>query len=229
MYEDKVRLADWLRLPTTSHTPTTWVFFDRSEAEAFAASCPLPIVTKTAFGAAATGVRILRSRRQVRAVVARAFGRGVLANGADLRDRQWGGCCSRRHVDVAPRMAPRPHRRRLLRPPEGAPWRLPQRLGRVAWERPRGAAPRPAARRHRERAASAAWRRRVRDPRQGDLLVNELQTVFGAGTSVDQMRVDGAPGRMVRSRGRLALRGRRLRAQRLRERARRGRLARWAA
>ncbi len=33
----------------------------------------------------------------------------------------------------------------------------------------------------------------------GSLLINELQTVFGASTAVDQMRKDGQPGRMVRN------------------------------
>lgn len=33
----------------------------------------------------------------------------------------------------------------------------------------------------------------------GSLLVNELQTVFGASVSVDQLRVNGVPGRMTRS------------------------------
>ena len=32
----------------------------------------------------------------------------------------------------------------------------------------------------------------------GGVFINELQTVFGATTSVDQMRKDGVPGKMVR-------------------------------
>jgi hypothetical protein len=35
----------------------------------------------------------------------------------------------------------------------------------------------------------------------GRLLVNELQTVFGASHSVDQLRVDGVPGRFLRGEG----------------------------
>lgn len=197
MYEDKVRLADWLRAHEVPH-PTTWVFFDRSEATAFAASCPLPIVTKTAFGAAATGVRILRTRRAVRAAVARAFGRGVVPGGADLRDRQWGHVLFQRYVDVRLEW-------RLVRVgdayfghPKGRSGDFHSGSGAVLWDVPED--------RHLDLlhavTETGGFRSMAVDAFEthgGELLVNELQTVFGAGTSVDQMRVDGAPGRMIRS------------------------------
>ncbi len=197
MYEDKVRLADWLRAHDVPH-PTTWVFFDRAEAAAFAASCPLPIVTKTAFGAAATGVRILRNRRAVRAVVARAFGRGIVAGGADLRDRQWGYVLFQRYVDVRLEW-------RLVRigdayfgHPKGRRGDFHSGSGAVRWDVPEE--------RHLDLLHAVTEMGGFRsmavdafETRDGALLVNELQTVFGAGTSVDQMRVGGEPGRMTRS------------------------------
>ena len=38
----------------------------------------------------------------------------------------------------------------------------------------------------------------VFETEDGELLVNELQTVFGASFSVDQLRIEGKPGRFVR-------------------------------
>jgi len=196
MYEDKVRLADWLRCRAIPH-PATWVFHERHRAEAFAASCRLPIVTKTSFGAAATGVRILRSRRQVRAAVARAFGRGVLADGADVRDRQWGVVLFQEHIDIV-------HEWRLVRigdayfgHPKGRHRDFHSGSGRVAWDLPTA--------RHLDLlhavTEAGGFRSMALDAFEtptGELLVNELQTVFGAGISVDQMRRDGEAGRMVR-------------------------------
>jgi len=89
MYEDKVRLADWLRSRDVPH-PRTWVFFDRVEALEFANSCILPVVFKLPFGAGSTGVQIVRSRRRLKGLVRRAFGRGLASVGHDLHDRQRG-------------------------------------------------------------------------------------------------------------------------------------------
>lgn len=196
MYEDKVRLADWLRVHDVPH-PRTWVFFDRDEADAFAASCDLPVVTKTAFGAAATGVRVLERRRDVRRAVARAFGRGVAASGHDPRDRQWDVVLFQEHVDVV-------NEWRLVRigdayfgHPKGRSGAFHSGSGRVAWDPPEAA--------HlnflHEVTEVGGFRSMALDAFElpsGDLVVNELQTVFGASTSVDQMRVDGHAGRMVR-------------------------------
>ena len=196
MYEDKVRASDWLRLHDVPH-PRTWVFQDRLEAETFASVCRLPVVTKTAFGAAATGVRILRTRRQVRSVIASAFGGGLVAGGGDRRDRQWGFVLFQEMVDVATEW-------RLVRigdsyfgHPKGQRGQFFSGSGRVDWEVPQA--------RHldllHEVTEAGGFRSMAVDvfeTRQGALLVNELQTVFGASTSIDQLRVDGEPGRMIR-------------------------------
>ena len=196
LYEDKIRVADWLRQHAVPH-PTTWVFHERAEAESFAADCELPVVTKTAFGAAATGVRILRRRSQVRSTIARAFGSGILANGADLRDREWGRLLFQAHVDIA-------HEWRMVRigdayfgHPKGRRGTFHSGSGRVEWDVPSD--------RHldllhdvTEMGGFRSMAVDVFETSGGVLLVNELQTVFGASTAIDQMRVAGEPGRMVR-------------------------------
>lgn len=199
MYEDKVRMADWLRAQAVPH-PQTWVFAERAEAETFAATCPLPIVTKTSFGAQATGVRILRNRAAVRSTVARAFGRGLAPDGSDHRDRQREIVLFQEYLDVA-------HEWRLVRigdayfgHPKGLRGEFRSGSGRVEWDVPEA--------RHldflHEVTELGSFRSMdvdVFETVSGALLVNELQTVFGASTSVDQLRVDGVAGRMVRRDG----------------------------
>lgn len=199
MYEDKVRMADWLRAHDVPH-PRTWVFADRVEAEEFAATCSLPIVTKTSFGAQATGVRILRDRTAVRSTIARAFGRGVVPDGSDHRDRQREIVLFQEFLDVA-------HEWRLVRigdayfgHPKGLLGEFRSGSGRVEWNVPE---PRHLDFLHRvtELGSFRSMDVDVFETVGGELLVNELQTVFGASTSVDQLRVDGVAGRMVRREG----------------------------
>lgn len=89
LYEDKRRTAYWL-VANGFPSPETWVFYDRAEAGAFAESCRLPVVFKTSFGAAASGVAIVRSRGALKRLIRKAFSRGIAPGGTDWRDRQWG-------------------------------------------------------------------------------------------------------------------------------------------
>ena len=196
MYEDKLRMADWLRTHDVPH-PRTWVFTDRAEAEAFGANCTLPIVTKTAFGAQASGVRILHRRDQVRGTISRAFGRGLVANGHDHRERQRGSILFQEHLDLA-------HEWRLVRigdayfgHPKGRRGAFHSGSGKVGWDAPET--------RHleflhwvTELGSFRSMDVDVFETHDGRLLVNELQAVFGASTSVDQLRIDGVAGRMLR-------------------------------
>jgi hypothetical protein len=197
MYEDKIRLYDWLRVHRVPH-PRTWIFFDQREADAFARSCELPIVFKTSFGAAASGVRTITTRRALRATVARAFGSGHVPAGYDRRDRQWDSLVLQEHLDVTKEW-------RLVRigdayfgHPKGRRGSFHSGSGRVEWDVPEA--------RHLDLLHSVTELGGFRsmdvdvfETADGRLLVNELQAVFGASTSIDQLRVDGTPGRMVRA------------------------------
>ena len=198
MYEDKARLRDWLVAHDVPH-PTTWVFTERDEALAFADACEMPVVHKTVFGAAATGVRVLTQRAQVRRVVARAFGAGLRVDGHDPRDRQRNVVLFQAYVEVEREW-------RLVRvgdayfghPKGRGESGLHSGSGRVEWDLPQA--------RHLDllhRVTELGGFRSMAvdafETADGRLLVNELQTVFGASTSVDQMRVNGQAGRMVRT------------------------------
>jgi hypothetical protein len=196
MYEDKIRLYDWLRVHDVLH-PRTWIFFERREAVDFAERCELPIVVKTSFGAASSGVRIIKNRRALRGVIAQAFGRGVTPSGHDLRDKQWGSIILQEYLNVDKEW-------RLVRigddfygHPKGRAGEFHSGSGRVAWD-----VPEP---RHLELLYAVTEKGGFRsmdvdvfETADGRLLVNELQALFGASTSVDQLRVDGVAGRMVR-------------------------------
>ena len=197
-YEDKIRMYSWLNAGKLPH-PRTWIFTKRNEASDFANNCPLPMVFKTGFGAAGTGVRIVRSRRQLRSIVRKAFRSGHVPAGHDHRDREWGRLLLQEYL------------------PDVREWRM-VRIGDSYFGHPKG-------RRGDFHSGSGRAEWDIPDKRllnllyctteaggfrsmavdvfetpDRRLLVNEIQTVFGASTSVDQMRVDGQPGRMLRSR-----------------------------
>lgn len=197
MYEDKYRLREWLMANGVAH-PRTWVFLRKADAKAFAETCALPVVFKMGFGAKAAGVKILRSRKDVRAVVKQAFGRGHAADGFDRRDREWGRVLFQEFIPDAREW-------RLVRigesyfgHPKGRLGDFHSGSGLVEWDVPEA--------RHldllHEVTEKGGFRSMCVDTFEtpdGRLLVNELQTVFGASASVDQMRKDGVAGRMVRS------------------------------
>lgn len=197
MYEDKIRTADWL-VAQGVPCPRTWVFFDSEEARCFAQDCTLPIVFKTRFGAASTGVRILRDRRALKRVIKRAFAGGHVPDGHDHRDREWGSLFLQEYL-------PEVQEWRMVRIGhsyfahlKGKAGEYHSGSGRVEWEAPE--------QRHldllyqvTERAGFRSMGVDVFELPDGRLLVNELQTVFGASVSIDQQKQNGVPGRMVRS------------------------------
>ncbi len=194
LYESKLRARDWLDANGIPH-PRTWVFFDRDEALQFADSAPLPLVSKTNTGASGSGVSVLHSRRQVRKQIHTSFGRGILPRGQGRTERQRGFAYLQEYL------------------PEANEWRM-VRIGDsfFGYRKERGASglhsaskswtwldpPRPLLDlllRVTEEGGFTSMNVDVFETRDGRLLVNELQTVFGATTPVDQMRIDNRPGR----------------------------------
>jgi glutathione synthase/RimK-type ligase-like ATP-grasp enzyme len=90
----------WLAAADFPH-PKTWIFYNRDEAMTFAETAELPIVTKTDLGAVSSGVRIVRNRGQMRRVVRKAFGSGILRRGTDRRDRQWSNVLFQQYIPQA--------------------------------------------------------------------------------------------------------------------------------
>ncbi|MGY6629521.1 MAG: hypothetical protein ACXIUL_00800 [Wenzhouxiangella sp.] len=196
VYENKYRLRDWLIANDLPH-PRTWVFTDREAALSFADQASLPLVMKTGFGAAATGVQIIRHRAALRRQVKRAFGRGFAPDGHDRRDLEWGRVLLQEYLpDVV--------EWRLVRigesyfgHPKGKRGDFHSGSGRVDWTFPQA--------RHLdllhqvcEKGGFSSMAADLFETPDGRLLINELQTVFGASTSIHQMMQDGKPGRVIR-------------------------------
>jgi glutathione synthase/RimK-type ligase-like ATP-grasp enzyme len=196
MYEDKRRMAYWLQANRVPH-PKTWIFYDRAEAEAFAVSCDLPVVLKTSFGAAATGVEIIRTRGRLRRLIRQAFRSGIVPGGSDHRDREWGSLLLQEYL-------PDVKEWRMVRigdsffgHPKGRVGEFHSGSGVAEWDVPES--------RHLDLLLEVTEKGRFRsmdvdifETPDGRLLVNELQAVFGASVAIDQSRVNGQAGRFVR-------------------------------
>ena len=195
MYEDKRRMAYWLQAHGIPH-PETWVFYDLGCCEAFARTCRLPVVFKSAFGAAASGIRIFRDRGKLLRWVRKMFRSGFVPGGYDRREREWGSVLLQEYLPAVKEW-------RLVRIGDsffghvkGALGGFHSGSGLVQWE-----VPEPRHLDFLEQVTEVGGFRSmcvdVFEDGDGRLLVNELQAVFGASHSVDQLRVDGEAGRFV--------------------------------
>jgi hypothetical protein len=195
LYDSKLRQHYWVKANDVPH-PRTWVFYDRQKALAFAEKTALPIVFKTNSGASASGVFILRSRSKLVGMIRRAFTRGVTPRRHNPRDRQWHCVLLQEYLrDVT--------EWRLVRigdsyfgHTKGRNGNFHSGSGVVEWNVPE--------RRHLEFLKSVTDKGSFTsmdvdafEVAGGRLLVNELQTVFGAGFSVHQLEVHGKPGRFT--------------------------------
>jgi len=196
MYEDKVRTRDWLMANGFPH-PRTWVFTDRKEAEAFAETCGLPLVFKTSFGAAAAGVRIVRSRRVLRSLIRRAFRGGHVPGGHDPRDREWGRILLQEYLPVEREWRMVRVGESYFGHPKGRVGDFHSGSGKAEWDLPSEALL-DLLHEVTERGGFRSMDVDIFETPDGELYINELQTVFGASVSIDQMKKDGVAGRMVR-------------------------------
>ena len=199
LFENKRRMTYWLEANEIPH-PRTWIFYSKDHGLDHAARCPLPVVFKASFGAAGSGVRIIEDRRQLQRSIDMVFRRGFVPDGLDRRDRQWGVILLQEFLSDVKEW-------RLVRIGEsyfGHPkgrvgtsmHDLHSGSGAVEWDPPEA--------KHLDFLKSVTDRGEFRsmavdtfETPDGRLLVNELQTVFGAAHSVDQARVDGQAGRFV--------------------------------
>ena len=196
-YEDKCRLAYWLEANGIPH-PRTWVFFNLDECQQFIETCDLPVMFKASFGAVASGVRLFHDRDKLRRFIRNVFQKGFLPDGHDRRDRQWGTVLLQEYL-------PGVKEWRLVRIGDsffghvkGRAAGLHSGSGLVEWDVPEE--------RHlnfllevTEKGMFRSMDVDVFETTDGQLFVNELQAVFGASHSVDQMRKDGVPGRFVQN------------------------------
>ncbi len=192
--EHKPRLRDWMDAHGVPH-PRTWVFHDEAQALDFARGASLPIICKTATGAGASGVSVIRHRRALERIVRESFGPGLRPKRYDAHDRQRGFVYLQEYL------------------PDVDEWRM-VRIGDsfFGYRKEKGA--------DGLHSASHKWSwvdpgkelldllKQVTDiggftsmnvdvflTKDGRLLVNELQTVFGCTTPAIYMKVKDVEGR----------------------------------
>ena len=89
IYGSKERQHEWLELNGFDH-PGTWIFYNIAEATKFINERDkYPIVAKTDIGAVASGVTILKSKREALIYLNHAFAKGVQGYYSDKQARQW--------------------------------------------------------------------------------------------------------------------------------------------
>lgn len=194
LYESKRRMHYWVEAHRVPHA-RTWVFYSLESALEFGRTADLPIVFKSDFGSMASGVRILRTRRDLLRLIRRCFRRGFRLPTAHPLEREWGSVFLQEYV------------------PNAREWRG-IRIGRsyFAFEK---------LKRGDFHSGSGTWN--LEDPplsvieftrdlteeagftsmsidiletEDGEYLVNELQTVFGSVTQHKTI-VGGKPGRYL--------------------------------
>ena len=196
LYEDKFRQRDWMQANKIPHTKS-WIFTSRETAFEFSKNCQLPIVFKTSFGAAASGVKIIKTKPQLRKIIKKSFGKGHFANGHDHRDREWGSIFLQEHLPIEKEWRMVRIGQSYFGHPKGKLGEFHSGSGQALWDPPSDELL-ELLHQITEVGGFRSMDVDIFETLNGEFLVNELQCVFGASTSIDQMKVDGRSGRMVR-------------------------------
>lgn len=195
LYGSKQRQRDWLDIHGFPHA-STWVFYNLQESLDFLTKAKLPLVVKLDIGSSAHGIWIIKSHRQGERLIRKAFRSGIIGDRADSHARQW------RHI-LMQEYLPDIREWRIIRigdsffgHEKGKAGEFHSGSGVVGWLAP----PRAAldlVYRISEKGNFRSVAMDVFEKKTGDLMVNELQAVFGAFDTA-QMYIDGIPGRYRR-------------------------------
>lgn len=194
-WESKRRMHYWLEAHNIPH-PKTHVFYDRDQARNNAETAGLPVVYKSDMGSSATGVIIFRDRNLLKKHINNVFKKGFTTYRRSPNDKEWGYIFLQEYV------------------PNSREWRI-IRIGdsyfgyeklrvkdfhsgshKWAYSRP----PTTLLNVCREITDKNNFLSMAFDiflTRDGQYLVNEMQTLFGMGNPYEMCVVDNKPGRMI--------------------------------
>lgn len=194
--ENKLRLRDWLQVNNIPH-PKTSVFYSKKEALDFAAQSEYPVVVKTATGASGSGVVIANNEKQLVKCIRKSFGKGLRPKSFDSNDRQWGYVFIQKYY------------------PNVQEWRM-IRIGSSYFgyrKEPDESGIHSASKKWSWLEPDSVLLELLKDvsdlgefesmdvdlflTEDGEIFVNECQTVFGCTTPAIQMKVNGEEGRYV--------------------------------
>lgn len=197
IYEAKRTLAYFLQANNIAH-PKTWIFYDKKEAMTFIETSKFPLVFKTHNGAGASGVEILKSKNHAKKVVNACFNNYYLNKSiTDYRDIDYGYVLLQEFIKDA-----REHRIIKI----GKSWFGHEKAlngqsefmsgsGVNLWTRPT-AKILDFCRDIAEKHDFTTMCFDIFEDKNGNFLVNELQTWFGS-YNPSQLYIDGVPGRLI--------------------------------
>lgn len=202
--EHKPRLRDWLEANDIPH-PQTWVFYNKEQALQFAENTSFPVVVKTATGAAASGVLIAQNKSQLNKAIRLAFGRGLRPKSFAPNDRQWGYVYIQKYY-------PNVKEWRMVRIGESffghrkesgqSVFHSGSKL--VSWGDP-GEELLNLTKKVTDIGNFTSMDVDVFQAEDGQLLINECQTVFGCSIATTQMKINDIPARYLYENGKWQL------------------------
>ena len=193
LFENKNRVQDWLRAHNIPQ-PQTWVFYDIEEALKFAENCRLPLIYKTRIGSSANGVKVFRDRQELKSFIRKAYSKGYLPGGHHPLDKEWGRIYLQDFIEDAQEW-------RMIRIGESFFGYRKEKSGdfhsgshKWSWLDP-GKDLLDFTFMVTEQGNFSSMDVDVLIDKQGKMYVNELQTVFGATTPKEMLKINGVEGR----------------------------------
>lgn len=196
LYENKRVQHYWLKVNNYA-TPKTWVFYDINEAIEFLQGAVYPLVFKSNLGASASGVYIIKSKREAISKATIFLTHGYKMKGSKSRVRQKGSLYVQEYLRDVKEW-------RMVRIGDSyfghgkdMKGQFHSGSGKANWDMP----PKEAfdiLYEITEKGKFTSMDVDLFEDDKGRFYVNELQTVFGNSVAKEQLKVDGVPGRMKR-------------------------------
>lgn len=196
LYENKRVQNYWLKAHGFK-TSRTWVFYDKLEALKFLDSAKYPLVFKSNLGASASGVYIIQTKKEAISKAKRFLQDGYSLKGGKSKGKQKGSLYIQEYL-------PKVKEWRMVRIGDSyfghgkdMKGQFHSGSGKANWDIPSKKAFEIL---HdiTEKGKFTSMDVDLFEDSDGNFYVNELQTVFGNSIAVEQLKLDGVPGRMLR-------------------------------
>ena len=196
LYENKRAQHYWLRA-NNYPAPKTWVFYDKNEAVDFLKGADYPIVFKSNLGASASGVYIVKNKKEGITMAKSFLSLGYRMKGSKAKQRQKGSLYVQEYLGNVKEW-------RMVRIGDSyfghgkdMQGQFHSGSGKANWDMPSKKAF-DILHDITERGDFTSMDVDLFEDESGDFYVNELQTVFGNSVAKEQLKVNGVPGRMKR-------------------------------
>lgn len=197
LYENKRVQHYWLK----SHgfrVPKTWVFYRLDEALYFLKQADFPLVFKSNLGASASGVYIIKDRKEAIKKATLFLQKGYRVKGEKSIPRQVGSLYIQEYLSNVKEW-------RMVRIGDSyfghgkdMEGQFHSGSGKANWDIPSKKAF-DLLYEVTEKGGFTSMDVDIFEDSHGELYINELQTVFGTSVAKEQLKVDGVPGRMLRN------------------------------